>query len=200
MIEQTIDIKNVARIFGLLQKVNNSGSVYVSELAKEMNVKKTALMAFILDNPRLFKSSSDKKGATLRKVYLSPAENPYDKAFLENIKATWSKWLYVLQWDCYGKKEEYYLPDESGTRDNYKYDYSYPYDRQVWLWRNTREKMEKVKESGHFHKGTGSTGMWSGTSIPYCVSIEEMKALIDDGWHLEGELPKEVRFYKVEEE
>lgn len=200
--EILINIQSVHRIYCLLSVADNKKSILVSEIAKEMGIKRTMLTEFVLDNPDNFVIAQDTKGLTIKQCFLDGSNNPYSKIWLENKKNHDVNTLYVYQWDCYGIKEEYYLPDDSATVDNCKYDTTPPYNNRYWMWRNTTEKMKKVKASGHFHKGTGSTGMWSGTTLPYCLSIEEMKALIADGWTLKGELPNEIRreYYSLMEE
>ena len=63
-----------------------------------------------------------------------------------------------------------------------------------------REKIEAVEKSGHFFKGTGSVDMFCGREIPYCLSVSNMKALIDEGWTLEGEIPDKVKEYQNNKE
>lgn len=189
-------LRVIKKVYGLLVMANNRNAIYVTELAKELSVKKTALVEFILANEGCFKRYQDKKGMYLLNVFNGAADNPETQEWLERQKHVWSHKLQVAQWDCYGTKEEYYLLDDSAKVDDFKYDNCPPYDRRYFLWRNTTEKMNKVKESGHFHKGVGSTGMWSGTTLPYCLTTDEMIALIDDGWTLMGEVPEEVKDYQ----
>ena len=190
--ELTITIQSVMRIYKLLVMADNKHSIHVSEMAKEMGVKRTLLTEFILDNADNFRTGQDQKGLYVLQVFESGDKNPWCKLWLERVKEEEASTLTVIQWDCYGQKEEYYLPDDTAKVDNCKYDTNPPYDRWYWMWRNTTAKMDKVRESGHFHKGIGSYDTWSGTTLPYCLTVEEMKALIEDGWTLKGELPKEI--------
>lgn len=198
--ETEITISGIKRIHHLLSVADNTKNIHVSDIAKEMGVKKTLLMEFILNKNNCFDSSSDKKGFFIKKVYLSPSENPRNIEWLERVKNELENTLFVIQWDCYGCKEEYFLPQDKNSVDHEKYDSIYPFDRQTWKWRNTYAKMEKVKASGHFHEGFGSIDTFNGRKIPYCLSEKEMVALIDDGWTLMGELPKSIEEYQEEKE
>lgn len=191
-----MNIKEIGRVVYLLQKANNQCYAYVSEIAKEMKVKKTDLTEFILNNPKLFVVVNDKKGMGVKECYESESSNPYNPEYLERQKREWARKLYVCQWDCYGQKEDYYL-----TVDANHYSYNdKKYSDMVDKWRNTNDKIKEVEKSGHFFKGMGSTGMFSGTEIPYCLSVQNMKDLIDEGWTLVGEIPDVIKEYQYKDE
>ena len=185
-----IEINQIIRVVNLLKQVNNQFSALVAETAKEMGVKKTDLMEFINVNSRLFRLENDKKGLRIKTAYPSVSDNPYNPEWLERKQKEYARTLYVRQWNCYGQLENFYVgTDASSVNDK-------SYEDKKYLWRNTREKMEAFIKTGHFFEGTGSTGMWSGTTLPYCLKYEHMIALIDEGWTLDGELPKKVREYQ----
>lgn len=187
---KTIEINQIIRVVNLLKQVNNQFSALVAETAKEMGVKKTDLMEFINVNSRLFRLENDKKGLRIKTAYPSVSDNPYNQEWLERKKKEYAKTLYVRQWNCYGQLEDFYVgTDASSVNDK-------SYEDKKYLWRNTKEKMEAFIKTGHFFEGTGSTGMWSGTTLPYCLKYEHMIALIDEGWTLDGELPEKVRQYQ----
>ena len=185
-----IEINQIIRVVNLLKQVNNQFSALVAETAKEMGVKKTDLMEFINVNSRLFRLENDKKGLRIKTAYPSVSDNPYNPEWLERKQKEYARTLYVRQWNCYGQLENFYVgTDASSVNDK-------SYEDKKYLWRNTKEKMEAFIKTGHFFEGTGSTGMWSGTTLPYCLKYEHMIALIDEGWTLDGELPKKVREYQ----
>lgn len=86
-----MDITEIKKRVDLLKMVNNMTYCLVSELAKELKVRKTDLMQFILDNPKLFyaeniwlykeaphsKNQTGHKnlGVCIKEVYLSPEDN-----------------------------------------------------------------------------------------------------------------------------
>lgn len=187
---KTIEINQIIRVVNLLKQVNNQYSALVAETAKEMGVKKTDLMEFINVNSRLFRLENDKKGLRIKTAYPSVSDNPYNQEWLERKQKEYAKTLYVRQWNCYGQLENFYVgTDASSVNDK-------SYEDKKYLWRNTKEKMEAFIKTGHFFEGTGSTGMWSGTTLPYCLKYDHMIALIDEGWTLDGELPEKVRQYQ----
>ena len=53
-----MDIQEIKRRFDLLKMANNERYCLLSELAKELKVRKTDLMQFVIDNPKLFRKGS----------------------------------------------------------------------------------------------------------------------------------------------
>lgn len=189
----TITIAAVVRIVRLLKTANNEGYAYVSETAREMGVRKTDLTEYILDNPKLFVTGNESKGMVIRKAYERAEQNPANEEWLNATLTAWDKRLYVKQWNCYGQLEENYVNEDKTSYDTPE---KTPYDMKPWLWRNTGDKMKAFIESGHHHQGTGSTGTFSGTVLPYCLNIDEMKALVDEGWRLDGAVPQSITDYQ----
>lgn len=187
-----IEINQIIRVVNLLKQVNNQFSALVAETAKEMGVKKTDLMEFINVNSRLFRLENDKKGLRIKTAYPSVSDNPYNPEWLERKQKEYAKTLYVRQWNCYGQLENFYVDEDKCDT----YNSTDSYEVRKHLWRNTKEKMEAFIKTGHFFEGTGSTGMWSSKTLPYCLKYEHMMALIDEGWTLNGELPEKVIPYQ----
>lgn len=184
--EETLTLEEVKRILYLCQVANNNKEILVSELAKELSVKKTTLTQFLLDNSLCVNCSNSNKGLLVHSVFSSPEENPYTQQWLDKTIRDWSKTLYMSQWNCYGQLEEFYLSIDTQTNQ--------PSNSQNYgLWRNTQSKIDSLIEGRHYHKGIGSVDMWSGTTIPYAVSIKQMHNLIEDGWTLKGTLPDEIK-------
>ena len=188
-----IDIHKVIRVVDLLKQVNNANSCLVSEVAKEMGVKKTDLMEFINENTKLFLTVNSPKGKSIRYAYPSAECNHYTEEWLAKAKRDYAKTIYVSQWNCYGQLENYYVTQDA----NSIYDNSCSFEDKKYLWRNTAEKMDAFIKSGHFFAGIGSTGMFTGTSLPYCLKVEHMKALVDEGWTIIGEnIPASIKEYQ----
>lgn len=190
---KAINVAAIVRVVSLLRTANNTGYAYVSETAREMGIRKTDLTEFILQNPKFFQTGNESKGMTIRETYEKPELNPANEEWLNATLAAWRKRLLVKQWNCYGQLEEFYVEED-------EVQYCVPdkatYDRKPWLWRNTGDKMKAFIEAGHHHKGFGSLDTWSGREIPYCLKENEMKALIDEGWRLEGTIPESILKYQ----
>ena len=87
-----LQITEIHRIVSLIQKVNCSTFALISETSSELGIKKTALMQYIEDHPKLFNiieaTSTSAKGVVktlglaIRKVYLTPEENPVTDEWL----------------------------------------------------------------------------------------------------------------------
>ena len=182
-----LDIDKVIKVFSLLKQINCSESVYAQELAKELGCKKTELMAFILDNKPLFITENDKKGLKIKNVYRNIESNPWTKEYLVKKIAENAKTLYIRQWNYYGQLGNYYVEEDVVINING------PYSLRYDLWRNTKEKMERFKETKHYFESYGSTGMFSGTVLPYSLKSEHMLDLIAEGWRLEGDVPQMIK-------
>lgn len=188
-----LTLDSIQQIYRLCSAADCSSEVPVTELAKELSVKKTLLMSFILENDKCFLVKNSPKGLLVTNVFLSPDRNPCTEEWLNRTKQEWKRKLYVSQWNCHGYLEEYYLPEEFSCSE---YEHKQPNnERNTFLWRNTEEKLKSLGEKRHYHQGIGSTGMcmWSDEKLPYAVSISEMENLIADGWLLEGTLPDQIK-------
>ena len=160
-----LQISEVYRIVSLIQRVNCSTFALVTETASEMGIKKTVLMQYIEDNPKLFDvtkaTSKSAKGVVkslglaIRKVYLTPEENPDTEEWLEIQKKAWEKKIQVFEQTYYGQHEFWYLAvDDGKERRN--------------LWRNTPEKIQTLDDE------RGRENLWRNTP-------EKIQTLIDAG-------------------
>lgn len=140
-----LQISEIHRIVSLIQKVNCSTFALISETASELGIKKTALMQYIEDHPKLFNiieaTSTSAKGVVktlglaIRKVYLTPEENPVTDEWLAVKKKEWENKIQVFEQTYYGQHEFWYLAvdDERGRKN---------------LWRNTPEKIQALIDAG----------------------------------------------------
>ena len=178
-----LQISEVHRIVSLIQKVNCSTFALVTETASELGIKKTALMQYIEDNPKLFDvtkaTSKSAKGVVkslglaIRKVYLTPEENPDTEEWLEIQKKVWEKKIQVFEQTYYGQHEFWYLAadDEKGRKN---------------LWRNTPEKIQTLIDAGAIKmKKSGYGGFsdyynWEGLLL----TPDAAEAITKLGWEL----------------
>ncbi len=179
-------IQDIARTVRLTKMVNCTNSVLISEVAKEMGVRKTALMAFIDQNPLLFKVTEMKdargktKGLAIMQCYEDEVQNPMSDAWLRKHKADWEKRLQVSEMSYYGVREFLFIQEDS-PNDGLRYH----------LWRNTPEKIGSLAGAGLITKtktgygGFGDYHPWEG----YLLTKQMRQALEKAGWKLE--LPSE---------
>ena len=178
-----LQITEIHRIVSLIQKVNCSTFVLISETASELVVKKTALMQFIEDNPKLFDiieaTSTSAKGVkktldlAIRKVYLTAEENPVTEEWLAVKKKEWENKIQVFEQSYYGQHEFWYLAvdDEKGRKN---------------LWRNTPEKIQTLIDAGVIEMKTSGYGgfsdyyKWEGLLL----TPDAAEAITDLGWEL----------------
>lgn len=134
----------------LLQQVNCSQAVKIAELAEELDIHKTSLMKYILDKEHrnLFLLNIPKNGTGLEisKIYNSFVENPITNEWLENkVKENeYNIWACPIRefnaiagWTIIPTEEN---PELVGEQ------------RGKHLWKNSKEKVEKVLKLGFLHK------------------------------------------------
>lgn len=182
-----MEISEIKRITELLQKVNCSTHALISEVAKEMGVKKTALMQFIEDNPKLFSLGEARSrtikgivkslGLAIIRVYPTPEENPDTEEWMEKMKKAWDKKIHVGEQTYYGVHEYWLIPedDPKSTNDTF---------RKEGMYRNTPEKIKFLVEKGIIKKVSGGYGGFSDyyrtEYYPYGEDVQ--KALEGIGW------------------
>ena len=183
-----MEISEILRIVNLLQKVDCANHALIADVAKEMGIKKTALMQFIEDNPKNFsvqeitntsaKGVKKTLGLGIRKVYLTPEENPETEEWLAKQKADWEKKLHVDEQTYYGQHEFWCFPEEYEQNS-----------RRYHLWRNTPEKFQELVEKGILKKTTqwyGGLGDSHQRDV-YLCNEEILQKLADIGWTTDWE-------------
>lgn len=175
-----MEISEIKRIVELVKKVNCESLALIAEVAKEMGVKKTALMQFIEDNPKLFKLGEKVKrtknaktilGLGIITAYLSADENPDTEEWLEKMKKAWDKKIHIGEQTYYGYHEYFCIPEDDADSKEGKY-------------RNTPEKIKFLEEKGIIKKVNGGYGSFTDyyhtEYYPYCEDVR--KALESIGW------------------
>ena len=183
-----MEISEINRIVNLLQKVDCTWYALIADVAREMGIKKTALMQFIDDNPKNFRiqeititsAKGVKKtlGLGIRKVYLTAEQNPETEEWLAKQKADWEKKLHVYEQTYYGQHEFWCFPEE------YEQD-----SRRYHLWRNTPEKFQELVDKGILKKTTqwyGGLGDSYQRDV-YLCNDDILQKLADAGWATDWE-------------
>lgn len=171
----------IKKMVDLIMKVNCQNYALISEVAKEMGMKKTAVMQFVDDNPKLFKLVEVKKGDKvqglgIRVVYETPEQNPVTEEWLTIKKAEWAMKIKVFEMTYYGCHEFYYL-----AVDDPKYN-----SLREHLWRNTPEKIQTLLDAGVIcekttcYGGLGDCSNWEGLLL----TKEAESAIKELGWEL----------------
>lgn len=198
-----LTIPAIKRTVGLLMRANCEDFATVQETAREMKVTKTALMAFIDDNHKHFKTAqrivqkvkggrilSEKNlGRVIQGVYDRPDLNPFESEYLERIKAEWKRAIYVQEYEEYGEHLCWYLPEDKQRKDSYGKPVTDDDNRNnTFLWRNTPEKLQEIRDAGHAREDY----VWGGGDgrsrirFKYMVSANDIAALRADGWTIFG--------------
>ena len=178
-----MEISEILRIVNLLQKVDCTSYALITDVAKEMGIKKTVLMQYIEDHPKLFDiieaTSKSTKGVlktlglAIRKVYLTPEENPVTEEWLAVKKKEWENKIQVFEQSYYGQHEFWYLAtdDERGRKN---------------LWRNTPEKIQALIDAGAIkmektcYGGFSDCYNWEGLVL----TPDAAEAITKLGWEL----------------
>lgn len=176
------DINEIQRIVNLIQKVDCKSYALITDTAKELGIKKTVMMQYIEDNPKLFKLVEVKNskgvvtGLGISVVYTDPVNNPVTEEWLVKKKEEWKNKIQVFGEYYYGVLEFHFIAVDSektnGNREN--------------LWRNTPEKIQTLIDAGLIKKvksgygGLGDYYNWEG----YKLDIESTNALKEAGWEL----------------
>ena len=173
-----MEISEIKRIVELVKKVNCERIALISEVAKEMGVRKTALMQFIEDNPKLFKlgekvrrtrNTQTTLGLGIMTAYLSADENPDTEEWLERMRKAWDKKIHIGEQTYYGYHEYWLIPEDDGKEAKY---------------RNTPEKIKFLEEKGIIKKTSGGYGGLGDyyRTVYYPYGDEVRKALEEIGW------------------
>ena len=183
-----MEISEINRIVNLLQKVDCTWYALIADVAREMGIKKTALMQFIEDNPKNFRiqeititsAKGVKKtlGLGIQKVYLTAEQNPETEEWLTKQKADWEKKIHVDEQTYYGQHEFWCFPEE--------YDQD---SKRYHLWRNTPEKFQELEEKGILKKTTQWYGGFgdSHQRDVYLCNEETLQKMTDAGWTTDWE-------------
>ena len=176
-----MEINEIKRIVELVKMVNCENWAVISEVAKEMGVKKTALMQFINDNSKLFKvvpyiggitnnAKAKNLGLVIKNVYNSAEENPETEEWIEVQKKSWDKKIHIgarIYYNCL----EYWLIPEEGDGKERKY-------------RNTPEKIQELVDAGVIKKVGMCYGGWGDAwhEDVFIFNDDVKKAIEDYGW------------------
>lgn len=176
MKENILTLTKVKECFILYKQAFNHVP-YVDKLAKELGVKTTELMKFIVDNKDHFTLEVDKRGTSIHEIYVH----------LKYKEGT-------EEWSAY-KKEIY---KDTIFLDRVYFDYTYDVDfHRVGVspadkcrsneWKNTVEKMEKIKPylGDKVFYGGSFCDSYARKYGDY-LSKENIELLISQGWKFEN--------------
>lgn len=168
-----MDILEIKKRFELLKHIYSRTYCDVPALARELGVKKTNLMDFIEQNPKLFDVEDGKKGLIIRDVFLKPEDNRKTEEWLKKKIEDNKMYIHIDEIDNYGRVVGYHIlcDKQSNSHED--------------LWRNTEEKIKVIQALGVTESKTFYFG-WIGDSmqfnVKYYISEEGIKELEKHGW------------------
>lgn len=179
------DIQTIREVVGLLKRANVEPYALLSETASCLGVKKTVLMAFIDGNPDLFvcrpvREGRRNLGLGIHDVYTVPKDNPHTEAWLQAVRESFGRTLFIRQvWEYDDHVREEYVAED---RKPYSSTLPESHEDRPWEWRNTADKIEALKASGHYTES--SVGWGTSRETVYLLSKEHREALLAEGWAL----------------
>lgn len=164
-----IDINEVIKRCELLKMVNNEKYVTVSELAKELNVRKTELMDFIVKNKDCFVTdciapSNKNIGLCILEVYHYGFENPNTMEYAVSQTVKYSSTIFIDNIiDDDGKVKGHQVIEDIKEYSPHK----------EYLWRNTKHKLDTLHQKGI---------LTSTAQCNHILCIDFKEKLKDMGW------------------
>jgi len=194
-----MEIKVIQETVDLLKKANGLRFVTLVELARELKIQKTSILKWIEENEKLFILSQrwEPKQKTVTKTFngikykdtiqvrgknlglcideafLSADQNYMNMEWVEKMKIQKAKYLHITEADNYGHIEGYYFKIDNDKDSMHR----------QYLWRNTQEKIDSIKE--YVSEKTfyiGGFGDSSSYKQPYSISVENLGKLKQLGW------------------
>jgi hypothetical protein len=192
-------IQKIKEAFELTKDITNKNYVLISLLARKLKIDELDLMSFIKNNSDLFYTETiwtykTKKvknniagryywsedvvknknlGLGIKTVYLSKLENYRTDEWLQKQIKDKAKYLHISEMDNYGYIQGYYLSKDK--EDAYR----------THLWRNTAEKLNRLKQENYLHSGStvyGGFGDSYTAKYEYTISPEKINQLNELGW------------------
>ena len=133
---KNLNLKEVKESFELYKVAFNKKS-YVSNLAKELGVKTTTLMKFIVDNDKHFVMYQNDKGTYIYQIYLELKDKPGSDEFVAYNKEKYKNTLFL---------DTYSYPYNEDVIEFHRIIEDKKDNERSNEWRNTPEKVKAVKE------------------------------------------------------
>ena len=174
MKENILTLTKVKECFILYNQAFNRFA-YVDELAKELGVKTTELMKFIVDNKDHFALQVNKRGTSVLEVYVDLKYKIGTEEWLAYQKEIYKDTIFLSKaYKSYVLSVDFHFVEESS--------------KDVLMsneWKNTKEKMEKIKS--YLNEATTWVGIYA-TQKTYdnCLLKENIELLIYQGWKFEN--------------
>jgi len=112
-------------------------------------------------------------GLGLKAVYLKPEENINTEEGAQHKKEVYAKYIYIKEFDNYGRIEGYYVDIDKSSDDKHKFH----------IRRNTKEKIEELVKLGVLSRGVFYYGSWGD-----CSKVEKDYVISERGLkNFEGE-------------
>lgn len=168
-----LNLKDVKECFELY-RIAFQKKPFVSNLAKELGVKSTELMKFIVDNDKHFLLYSNDKGSYISQVYVELKDREGTDEYVEYNKEKYKNTIFLStkEFDYSNIVDFHYV--ETDTKKD---------EKRSNEWRNTPEKIDKIKPYLGRNTFVGG-GYGDSYAIDYnnFVSKENIKKLMSEGW------------------
>lgn len=166
-----LDLKEVVERFKLYNTAFNK-KPYINNLANELGVKTTTLMKFIMDNIEHFILFQNDKGTYISRIYMELKDKPGSKDFVEYNKEKYKDTLFL----------EVYLYPYTSDMGFHRLKVDERDEERSNEWRNTPEKIEKVKNFLSEKDVNCVSDKYSMEKYPDYISKENIELLMSKGW------------------
>lgn len=169
---KNLNLKDIKECFELY-KVAFNKKPYISSLAKELGVKTTILMKFIVANDKHFQLYIDKQGTYISQVYVELKDREGTNEYVEYNKKKYKNTIFLkaVYYD-YTNDVKFHCVEQD-SKD----------DKRSDEWRNTPDKIDKIKP--YLQQNTFTGGCYGDSytrKYDNFLSKENIKLLMSQGW------------------
>jgi len=169
---KNLNLKEVKECFDLY-KVAFNKKPYISNLANELRIKTTELMKFIVENDKHFVLYQNDKGTYISQVYVELKDREGTNEYVEYNKERYKNTIFLkpVYYD-YTNDVKFHCVEQD-SKD----------DKRSDEWRNTSDKMTKIKQYLGQNTFTGG-GIGDSYTRKYdnYLSKQNINLLMSQGW------------------
>lgn len=169
---KNLNLKEVKECFDLY-KVAFNKKTYISNLANELRIKTTELMKFIVENDKHFVLYQNDKGTYISQVYVELKDREGTNEYVEYNKERYKNTIFLkpVYYD-YTNDVKFHCVEQD-SKD----------DKRSDEWRNTSDKMTKIKQYLGQNTFTGG-GIGDSYTRKYdnYLSKQNINLLMSQGW------------------
>lgn len=170
---KNLNLKDIKECFELY-KVAFNKKPYISILAKELGVKTTISMKFIVANDKHFQLYTDKQGTYISQVYVELKDKEGTNEYVEYNKEKYKNTIFLTKLIIpYSDIVSFHIVETDKEKDNIRSN----------EWRNTPSKINKIR--CYLQQNTFTGGCYGDSytrKYDNYLSKQNIKLLMSQGW------------------